>query len=214
MPTHPHILITAGPTHEPIDAVRYIANRSSGRMGLALAEAAREAGCAVTLLLGPVDLAPPAGVAVHRFTTHAELRRLLAEHFERCDGLIMAAAVADYYPVSPVDQKLLRQGERLTIELAMTPDLVAELAARRRPGQWIVGFALEEDEQLKRRALEKLRRKDLDAIVANPLRTMGADDVEATVYTAGGQTLHPGAGAASKHEFTRWLIDWLLSRRP
>ena len=205
-----HILITAGPTHEPIDAVRYIANRSSGRMGVALAEASRDAGCRVTLLLGPVVIDHPEGVEVVSFESAADLQRLLDEHFSECDGLIMAAAVSDYRPSEPFDEKLPRQGEKLTLELEMTPDLVSRLAPLKRADQWIIGFALEEDHHLKTRALEKLTRKQLDAIVANPLGTMGSADVTATVFSSDGGEHSPGA--MSKSDFTHWLIDWALSR--
>jgi phosphopantothenoylcysteine decarboxylase / phosphopantothenate---cysteine ligase len=211
------LLIAAGPTHEPIDAVRYLANRSSGRMGLALAEAAREAGWPVTLLLGPTGLEPPAGVRTERFESSAELAALLNEHFPACDLLIMAAAVADYRPRAVTERKLPRTGEPLILELEPAPDLVAGCAAHKRPGQRIIGFALEEPAVLAQRAQEKLARKGLDAIVANPLRTMGADTIEATVYTADGATIAPAAGSTvapaggplPKAEFARWLIGWL-----
>ena len=111
------MLITAGPTHEPIDAVRYIANRTSGRMGVALAEAARDAGWAVTLLLGPVAVAPPAGVQTVSFESTADLARRLDEHFPDCDVLIMAAAVADYRPRQAREAKLPRKGEPMMLEV-------------------------------------------------------------------------------------------------
>ena len=114
-----HMLITAGPTHEPIDAVRYVANRSSGRMGIALAEAARDAGWAVTLLLGPVATVPPADVRTLSFESTADLARLLDEHFPGCDVLIMAAAVADYRPRRTNQPKLPRQGKPLVLELEL-----------------------------------------------------------------------------------------------
>ncbi len=212
MTTTRHMLITAGPTHEPIDAVRYIANRSSGRMGLALAAAARDAGWRVTLALGPVALAEPAGVAAHRFQTTAELAALLDEHFPRCDVLVMAAAVADYRPRAASAGKLPRGTGPLTLELEPTPDLVAACAARKRPGQRIVGFALESAQELERRAADKLRRKGLDAIVANPLATMGAADVRATVFTAAGGRVELAADEAlSKEDFARRLVAWIES---
>jgi phosphopantothenoylcysteine decarboxylase/phosphopantothenate--cysteine ligase len=235
------MLITAGPTREPIDAVRYIANRSSGRMGVALAEAARDAGWNVTLLLGPVSLDPPAGVQIIPFESTADLAELLEEHFPACDVLIMAAAVADYRPrrasapqsasgpkseprrVSertvhaedlPPDRKLPRYDQPLVLELEPTPDLVAQCTARKRPDQRIIGFALEQSTALAERAREKLARKGLDAIVGNPLSTMGAADVTATVFTAtGGVITLPGPRAASapvsKGEFARRLIEWV-----
>jgi phosphopantothenoylcysteine decarboxylase / phosphopantothenate---cysteine ligase len=200
------MLITAGPTHEQIDEVRYIANRSSGRMGLALAAAARDARWATTLLLGPVALAAPTGVTVHSFTSTADLARLLERHFPACDVLIMAAAVADYRPARRITGKLAR-GVKLTLELEPTPDLVATCAARRRADQRVIGFALEEPSVLAARAREKLRLKGLDAIVANPLNTMGAPDITGAVYTNTGATLQPPAG--EKAAFAKWLIEWL-----
>jgi len=206
------ILITAGPTHEPIDAVRYLANRSSGAMGLALAEAARDAGHDVTLLLGPVSRDLPTAVAVVRFQSTQELQDLLDEHFRACDVLIMAAAVADYRPRprNSGQTKLERKGEGLTLELESTPDLVARCAASKRADQRIIGFALEEP-ALAARAQRKLNRKRLDAIIANPLKTMSAADIEATIYTAAGETHEPGP--MSKTDFAKWVIAWLAGGR-
>lgn len=205
------LLITAGPTHEPLDPVRYIANRSSGRMGCELAAAGLAAGWDVTLLLGPTPTAPPAGLAVHRYESTADLERLLTEHFPHCDILIMAAAVADYRPRRVSPEKLPREADRLVMELERTPDLVAACAARKRAGQRIIGFALEEPAMLEQRAAEKLRRKGLDAIVANPLETMGAAAIAAQVMTADGRVLRPPGAArgTTKAAFARWLIAWL-----
>jgi len=208
------LLITAGPTHEPIDGVRYVANRSSGRLGIALAEAAREAGWAVTLLLGPVCAAPPEGVPVRRFETAADLARLLDEHFPDCDVLIMAAAVADYRPRAPHAGKLPRTGRPLVIEFEPVPDLVAGCARRKQAHQCIVGFSLEEPDRLSERAAAKLRGKGLDAIVANPLATMGATDICATILTAAGERIVLGGGkdgarAIRKDAFARQLVAWI-----
>ncbi len=206
------MLITAGPTHEPIDAVRYIANRSSGCLGICLAEAARDAGWEVTLLLGPVSLPIPPSVRVERFETSAELAALLDKCFPLCDVLIMAAAVADYRPRAAAARKLPRQERALLLELEPTPDLVAACAARKRPGQRIVGFALEEPAVLDTRAREKLVRKGLDAIIANPLETMGDRHIQATLYTADDQVISPpGTDPLDKGDFARWLIDWLAA---
>ncbi|MCX5691285.1 MAG: phosphopantothenoylcysteine decarboxylase, partial [Planctomycetota bacterium] len=143
----PTLLITAGPTHEPIDAVRFIGNRSSGRMGMALATTAAARGWNTTLLLGPVQ-SPPADTSpfkIERFRTCDDLRVLLATHVPRADVLIMAAAVADYRPkIDPamVNAKFRRVNQPLHIELEPTPDLLAGVAAARRPDQYMVGFAL------------------------------------------------------------------------
>ncbi|MBK9119050.1 MAG: phosphopantothenoylcysteine decarboxylase [Phycisphaerales bacterium] len=205
-----HILITAGPTHEPIDAVRYLANRSSGKLGVALAAASQAAGHVTTLLLGPVAVEPPVGVALHRFESTSDLAALLDGHFPACDVLIMAAAVADYRLARPTAGKLPRSEGTLRLEFEPTPDLVAACAARRRPEQRIIGFALEEPGVLCKRAGEKLRSKGLAAMVANPLETMGAAGIQATVLTADGHVIEPANGAAmSKVEFSRWLIHWI-----
>jgi phosphopantothenoylcysteine decarboxylase/phosphopantothenate--cysteine ligase len=201
------LLITAGPTHEPIDPVRYIANRSSGKLGIALAEAGTAAGWDVTLLLGPSQLTMPIGVALHRFATTAQLAGLVDVHFPGCDVLIMAAAVADFRPTSPSNSKLSRAERGLTLQLEPTPDLVAACSASKRPGQVIVGFALEPRDQLLARATDKLRRKGLDAIVANPLETMGADTIEARLIRADGGSREPGP--MPKSEFARWLLEQL-----
>ncbi len=212
MPTPPRILITAGPTHEPIDAVRYLANRSSGRMGIAIAEAAVAAGCDTHLLLGPVDVEPPLesnlSWSVTRFESTADLERLLDKHFPNCDLLIMAAAVADYRPAATLSGKLPRKGERLVLELEPTPDLVAGCVTRKRPHQRILAFALEEPDRLAARAVEKMRAKGVDAIVANPLGTMGSLVVSAAVYTADGRVFTPPGECVDKPTFGAWLIRW------
>ena len=214
------ILITAGPTREPIDDVRFISNRSSGQMGLALARAAAEASHNVTLLLGPVlvpaSLADGDTVRVERFSTTAELQTLLAEHFPACDVLVMAAAVADYRLAQPRTGKAPR-AKGMRLELEPTPDLVAGLAKDKRADQQVVAFALEEAAVLEERATEKMRRKGVDAIVANPLSTMDAGRVAAVLLTAEGRRHEPPATAGSgtdgpgqsKDAFARWLVAWI-----
>ncbi|XAM01672.1 phosphopantothenoylcysteine decarboxylase [Phycisphaeraceae bacterium D3-23] len=200
------VLITAGPTREPIDDVRFISNRSSGQMGFALARAAAEAGHDVTLLLGPV-LMPPSveDVArVVRFNTTAELESLLAEHFPNADTLIKAAAVADYRPTHVIDGKTPRS-DGLKIELEPTPDLVAGCAKTKRDDQTIIAFALEEPAVLETRAVEKMQRKKVDAILANPLATMDAVDIEPILFFANGQRDAPGK--MLKQHLAGWLID-------
>jgi len=200
-------LITAGPTREPIDAVRFISNRSSGKLGLALAEAAVAAGHDVTLLLGPMDeVALPTGVAVHHFETTAELQGLLADHFPHCDALIMAAAVADFRPKQVHTGKLAR-GEGQTLQLEPTPDLVAALASQKQRGQRIIAFALEVPDQLEARSRAKLARKGVDAIVANALEAMGSDRITMHWRTAGGEA--DTSVPMAKTEAARWLIEWV-----
>lgn len=215
----PRLLIAAGPTHEPIDAVRYVGNRSSGRMGIALAEQAAARGFPATLLLGPTQLRPETSshLTVIRFQTAAELHELLTEHWPQHDVLIMAAAVADFRPVRPhADEstptvpptKLRRTGFALTITLEPTPDLLASLAEQTRADQTVIGFALEPADQLLAAASEKLSRKKLDAIVANPLETMDAADISATlVFRDGHHTAAPPN--LPKRDFATWLLDQL-----
>lgn len=200
------ILITAGPTREPIDNVRFISNRSSGQMGFALARAAANVGHDVTLLLGPVLM--PTTVEdvanVVRFNTTAELEALLAEHFPAHDVLIKAAAVADYRPTHVIDGKTPR-GAGLKIELEPTPDLVAGCAATKREDQAIIAFALEEPAVMETRAVEKMQRKKVDAILANPLATMDAADIEPILFYANGHRDAPGR--MHKTQLAGWLID-------
>jgi phosphopantothenoylcysteine decarboxylase/phosphopantothenate--cysteine ligase len=201
------LLITAGPTREPIDRVRFISNRSSGKMGLAVAQAGVEAGHEVTLLLGPgVDAQDMAShCAVHRFETASDLLEQLRSQFPHHDVLIMAAAVSDYRPVRQVEGKISRQaGERLRLELESTPDITAALAGAKRTDQRIVAFALEEPDQLEERAAAKLKRKGADAIVANPLATMDGENVEAVWLTPRGDRAAPGT--LTKKNFGHWLI--------
>lgn len=203
------LLITAGPTHEPIDAVRYIANRSSGRMGLALASAALDGGHDVTLLWGPAttDLPDRLEPRTHRFASSRDLQDLLEEHFPACETLIMAAAVADYRPAQPRLAGKLPREDRLVLDLVKTPDLVAQCAARKRPGQRIIAFALEEPATLIQRASTKLARKGVDAIVANPLAALGHREVRATILTAQGAT--HALPEMDKARFAQRLIAWL-----
>lgn len=214
------LLITAGPTHEPIDAVRYIGNRSSGRLGIALAEESVRRGWSCVLLLGPTPRAPAdTRVRVHRFRTTADLESLLLEHQPRADVLVMAAAVADFRPSAAdtaLSGKRRRTGEGLTLHLEATPDLLAGCAARRRPGQLLVGFALEPREDLVASARAKLERKSVDLVVGNPLETMDSDLIEAVVVARdGSERRTPGGEGRSldKGEFAGWLLGIIESAR-
>ncbi len=218
-----NLLITAGPTHEPIDAVRFLSNRSSGRMGLAITEAALRRGHAVTLLLGPVSMEQPEApgtpgapghrsdshLAVERFLTTEDLRGRLARLWPRHDVLIMAAAVADYRPVTSPDRagKIRRGRGNWRLELVPTPDLLAELAASARPDQTIIAFALDPAAGLIDEAKRKLYLKRAHAIVANPLETMESNDVAATLILRDGRTLTPPRSPCSKREFAAWLME-------
>jgi phosphopantothenoylcysteine decarboxylase / phosphopantothenate---cysteine ligase len=173
------VLVTAGGTREPLDSVRFVGNRSSGRMGLALAEEAARRGADVTLIAANVTLPLPA-TAVPVETT-AELEAAVRERFASADVLIMAAAPADFRPAEPIDDKLSREGsEGLSISFEPTTDIVAGVAAGRRPDQTVIGFAAEHGEGAVERGREKLARKGLDAVVVNDIsRTdIGFDSTE------------------------------------
>jgi phosphopantothenoylcysteine decarboxylase / phosphopantothenate---cysteine ligase len=162
------VLVTAGGTREPIDAVRYVGNRSSGRMGLALAERAARRGAEVTLVAANVLLPPPPGVSVVRVETATQLADAVAREFPSCHVVLMAAAVADFRPADPIAEKLSREeGAGFDLHLEPTRDVIAALATQRRPGQTVIGFAAEHGGDVGERARGKLRRKGLDAIVVN-----------------------------------------------
>jgi phosphopantothenoylcysteine decarboxylase / phosphopantothenate---cysteine ligase len=185
------VLVTAGGTREPIDSVRFVGNSSSGRMGLALAQAACARGAAVTVIAANVALDPPAGVAWREVSTAAELSRACAEEFPACDVLLMAAAVADFRPASPAEGKIKKTGrERLQVELEPTADVLSGLAERRRPGQTLVGFAAEHGERAIECGRAKLAGKGLDAIVVNDISRpdigFEVDANEVTILTTAG----------------------------
>jgi phosphopantothenoylcysteine decarboxylase/phosphopantothenate--cysteine ligase len=206
------VLVTAGPTFEPIDSVRYIGNRSSGAMGIALAQAVAGLGHPCTLLLGPTSLTSlHSSIKVKRFRTTADLQRLLADEFPQCDVLVMAAAVADFRPRrGSTAGKVPRSKTGLTLRLEPTPDLVAGVAATRRPDQTVVGFALEPKANLRRRAAWKLTRKGLDLIVANPLETMESRHIRAVVLSANGPVLTQ-ARPTTKQAFAKRLAALVLA---
>lgn len=160
------LLVTAGPTREPLDPVRFISNRSSGRMGYALAEAAATRGADVTLVSGPVSLPSPAGCEMVRVETTEQMYDAVLARFAECDALIAAAAPADYAPAASAPQKIKKGTEPLTVELQPTADILAECGRRKEPGQFLAGFAAE-TENLIAGAQDKLRSKNLDMIVAN-----------------------------------------------
>ena len=208
------ILITAGPTREPIDAVRFISNRSSGKMGIAIAQAAAEAGHEVTLLLGPVVALSSLhdAMRVYRFGTSAELKQMLEAHFPDCDVLVMAAAVADYRMERTTEGKIKRESTggrdaELTLKLQPTPDLVRAVASTKRPEQKVVAFALEEPAEMEERAVAKMKRKGVDAVVANPLGTMDGEHITPLWLLADGGRTEPGR--MTKTAFACWLVDHL-----
>ncbi len=208
-----HLLITAGPTYEPIDAVRFLGNRSSGRLGSALADRAAESGWTVTLLLGPNAIEPSnPEISVVRFQSTQDLQDLLDKHLALCDCLIMAAAVADYRPAADeVDLagKRKRSAGSLTLHLEPTPDLLARCSSRASQSQLLVGFALEPREQMIESARSKLDRKNIDLIVANELDTMDSTSINATLVgnpSRGIDLEIATEGRIPKSEFANWLL--------
>jgi phosphopantothenoylcysteine decarboxylase/phosphopantothenate--cysteine ligase len=177
------VLVTAGPTQEPWDEARYLSNMSSGKMGYALAEASRCRGARVVLVSGPTHLDAPAGVEVERVRTAEQMAQAVLRYFERATVTLMAAAVADFRPAEVCPGKIKKQDGVPTLRLEPTPDILAMIASRRRPGQVVVGFAAE-TENLLANATAKLRDKRLDFIVANDLRQQGAGfDVDTNIVT-------------------------------
>jgi phosphopantothenoylcysteine decarboxylase/phosphopantothenate--cysteine ligase len=200
------VLVTAGGTREPIDSVRFVGNSSSGRMGLALAQAACARGADVTVIAANVALDPPAGVAWREVSTAAELLEACEEEFPACDVLLMAAAVADFRPASPAEGKLKKTGrERLLVELEPTADVLSGLAERRRPDQTLVGFAAEHGERAIECGRAKLAGKGLDAIVVNDISRpdigFEVDANEVTILTTSGILTATGeeAGIGLQH---------------
>ena len=178
-------LITAGPTREPIDPVRYISNRSSGKMGYAIAEAAIEAGHEVVLISGPVDVDRPRGVAVIPISTSDEMFDAVRRHTSRCDILVMCAAVADYKSAKVAKNKIKKRGENISLELVPTRDILASLPKDRQ--YLVVGFAAE-TENVENNAQKKLREKNCDIVVANDARIgIESDENEVTILFRDGE---------------------------
>lgn len=167
------ILLSAGPTREPIDPVRFISNHSTGKMGVALAQALLEAGAHVILVAGPLQTAVPKGVEHISVETAAQMQSECLRYFPTCDAAIMSAAVADYRPVNPHGQKLKKNGAELQLNLEPTADILATLGQQKSVKQVLVGFALETENEIEH-AQSKLERKNLDLIVLNSLRDKGA----------------------------------------
>lgn len=199
------ILITAGPTREYLDDVRYISNASSGRMGYALAENALERGHDVVLVSGPVELEPPEGCRFRHVETTAEMQAACVELFAECDGVIAAAAVCDYKPRNRVSGKMSKTGEPILIEMIETDDVLAELG-RTKDSRWVVGFALEA-ENARENALQKLRAKNCDWIVLNAPQAIGSQDNAVEVMDHSGHVLAHFAG--TKRDVASELIDWI-----
>jgi phosphopantothenoylcysteine decarboxylase/phosphopantothenate--cysteine ligase len=204
------LLITAGPNREPLDPVRYLSNRSSGKMGYALARAAIRRGAEVALISGPTELEPPAGARLTSVTTAVEMRDAVLEEFSGCTAVIMAAAVSDYRPVDFARKKIKRGKGPIELRLEPNPDILKEISARKN-GKMLVGFAAETGE-LVANAAKKLKDKNLDMIVANNVSEAGAGfDVDTNVATildrAGTVRSLP---LMSKDELAEQILDHLL----
>lgn len=207
------IVVTAGPSREPLDPVRFISNRSSGKMGYALARAAARRGAEVTLVSGPTALPAPEGVKTVSVTTTEEMRAAVLAEFDTATAVFMAAAVADYRPRAAAGGKIKRDDAVLSLELIPNPDIVAELGARKRR-QIVVGFAAE-TESLLENARAKLRRKNLDLVVANDVTQEGSGfDVDTNAVTLldrdGTATPVP---VMSKDAVADRIYDWFLQYR-
>jgi phosphopantothenoylcysteine decarboxylase/phosphopantothenate--cysteine ligase len=191
------ILITSGPTRQYLDPVRYLTNASSGRMGRALAEAALELGHEVIVVSGPVSVVYPKAADVRPIISTEELLAACQEIFPTCDGAIGAAAPCDYRPMRVETHKIAKTGQPLLLNFVETPDVMATLGASKRPNQWLVGFALETDDQ-RFRALTKLERKSCDLIVLNGPAAMDAADNQVEVFDRSGATVAALAGTKEK----------------
>lgn len=205
------VLVSAGPTYEDIDPVRFIGNRSSGRMGFAVAAAAAEAGAEVVLVAGPVQLPTPAGVRRIDVRSAAQLRDAVLAELP-ADVYIGTAAVADYTPRQVAPGKIKKTGETLVLELVRTADVLAEVAAHPRRPALVAGFAAETDD-VERYALGKLTAKRLDLIAANRVGVAGSgfesDDNALTVYWQDGRR---SLGPAPKTELARALVALVVER--
>jgi phosphopantothenoylcysteine decarboxylase/phosphopantothenate--cysteine ligase len=211
-----NVLVTAGGTREPIDAVRFVGNRSSGRMGLALAARAERRGASVTVIAANVSIPRPPGIEYMDVETTAQLAAACDARFDAADVLIMAAAVADYAPADPHAGKLKKDqaGEELSLRLERTQDVLSGLAARRRAGQVLVGFAAEHGDGALAYGRDKLVRKKLDAVVVNDIGGAGigfdAADNEVWIVTDGDERHVP---KAPKEAIAETILDAVLNRR-
>ncbi len=195
-------LVTAGPTREPIDPVRFISNPSSGKMGFAVAREALKAEHQVVLITGPVSLSPPDGAEVVRVVTAHDMEKATRRSAADADCIVMTAAVTDYRPARPRSRKIKKGRSELLLKLVRNPDILEQLA-RRKGKKVLIGFALETD-NAERNARRKLHQKNLDAVVLNAPDAFNADRSSVTIYTSDGRTIR--LDGASKYKIARELV--------
>jgi len=199
------VIVTAGGTQEPIDPVRYIGNRSSGKMGYALADEARRRGARVILISAPTLLPPPVHLELIQVQTAEEMRQAVLSYYPQADAVIKAAAVADFRPSQEALSKIERTEGKISLELKANPDILAELGSKKER-QILVGFALE-SENLIERAKEKLKKKNLDLVIVNNPTHIGADSSQVTLIFKDGRIEE--FPLMSKAEVARIVIDRL-----
>ena len=207
------VLVTAGPTQEKIDPVRYISNHSTGKMGYAIARAAMLRGADVTLVSGKVNLEPPKGVRLLPVVSAADMAQAVKENARDQDIIIKAAAVADYRPSVTADEKLKKKDGEMTIELERTEDILAYLGAHRRDGQFLCGFSMETEHMLENSRL-KLEKKNIDMIVANNLKQAGAGfgtDTNVVTFLTADETVQ--LPVMSKEDVADRLLSFIMERR-
>lgn len=208
-----HIVITSGPTRQYLDPVRYLTNSSSGKMGSSLVDAAIALGHQVTVITGPVQVTYNDQAKVVEVITTQQMLEATEEAFSKADGLIGAAAPCDYMPVQIAPHKLAKTGDGLQLSLVETPDVVATLASRKKPHQWVVAFALE-TEDVRFRAIVKMSRKACDMIVSNSAEAMNSETNHVEIILRTGETLEQAQGT-KLHVAERILyhIDQQLVRK-
>ncbi len=208
-------LVTAGPTYEPLDPVRFIGNTSTGKMGYALAETLQEYGAQVTLISGPSQLSPPAGVELLKVNTASQMRDKTLEHFASSDIILLAAAVADYTPKEVAESKLKKKEQEFNLTLIKTADIALEAGKLKKPRQVLVGFALETDHELEN-AKAKREAKNFDFIVLNSLKDEGAgfgyDTNKITIIDKNNKTTN--FELKNKKEVARDIVQAIIAQNP
>ncbi len=208
-----NVLVTAGPTREKIDPVRYISNHSTGKMGYAIARAAILRGANVTLVTGKTDIVPPMGVHTIEIVSAADMAQAVKQRAKEQDIIIKAAAVADYRPKNTADEKMKKKDDELTIELAKTEDILGYLGAHKEEGQFLCGFSMETENMIEN-SRKKLEKKNLDLIVANNLKQQGAGfgtDTNIVTLLSREDTIQ--LPIMSKEEVADQLLSYIMEHR-